>query len=436
MITLPSNHPQRFVLSNEVHARPSERMSPPLRLSCIALKADGPYREEDRAIVAELTEQYGATPPGPGIKHYSVDLGDFRMIWERHTEFTRYTFIVAADADPFLATALEAVPEAWLATLPGTLIAGAHAELREKPEGDLDLDEIAKKHFSGHFLIGSDIADGAGTALTDFRIHQDGFTRFLILDAGMSPTQSGQIVQRILEIETYRIMALLGLPVAQALTPAIGEWERELAEITNEMTGPGESGAIDEPVLLDRLTTLQAAIEKSYTENQFRFGASAAYYGIVCGRIEDLRESRLADLQTFEEFTQRRLAPAMATCQAAERRQAALSERVDRAAQLLSTRVDFSLEQQNAAVLESMNRRVELQLRLQQTVEGLSIAAITYYVVGVIGYLAKGLKAGGLAVNPELVMGIAVPVVIGLTAFGVWRTRRQIESSRKGEDAS
>lgn len=411
-----------------MHARPSERLSAPVRLSCIALTATATGSDEHRARVCALTEQYGATPPGPDIKHYSVDLDAFRLIWERHTEFTRYTFIVPAEGEPFSATAIDAVPPAWLNDLPGELIAGTHAELREKNGAPPDLEALTRNHFSGHAMIGSDIAGGAGTVMTDFRIHRDGFTRFLLLDDSLTQTESGQVIQRILEIETYRIMALLGLPVAQALVPKIGAWERELAEITDEMTLAGETHDVDEPDLLNRLTILQAAIEKSYTENQFRFGASAAYYGIVRGRIDDLRETRLADLRTLEEFTERRLAPAMATCQAAERRQAALSERVDRAAQLLSTRVDLSLEQQNAAVLESMNRRVELQLRLQQTVEGLSIAAITYYGVGVVGYIVKGLEASGVPVNPELVMGIAVPVVAALTAFGIWRTHKLIKA--------
>ena len=46
-------------------------------------------------------------------------------------------------------------------------------------------------------------------------------------------------------------------------------------------------------------------------------------------------------------------------------------------------------------LLGAMNRRQQLQLRLQATVEGLSVAAITYYIVGLVGYAAKGLKEGG-----------------------------------------
>ncbi len=97
----------------------------------------------------------------------------------------------------------------------------------------------------------------------------------------------------------------------------------------------------------------------------------------------------------------------MNTCRAAAARQESLSQRVARATQLLSTRVDLTREQQNQAVLDSMNRRAAAQLRLQQTVEGLSIAAMTYYVVGLVGYAAKGAKAAGVAVDPELAMASA-----------------------------
>ena len=427
MTALPENHPQRFVLSNEVHARPPEPVTAPMRISIIALKLDGPYTDDDRQRVVELTERYGAVPPGANAKHYSVDLSDFRLVWERHTEFIRYTFMSPADDKPFSEPAIAAVPEDWLQSLPGELIVAAHAEVLPESAIKEETDVLAKSYFSGHALIGSDIADARATAMTDFRILNDGFSRFLIIDRGMSPWVAGRVVQRILEIETYRVVALLGLPVAQQVVPSLTQWERDLSTTTSEMT---DQGTTEETVLLERLTNLQAAIEKSYTESQFRFSASAAYHALVNRRIEELRETRRPDMQTLAEFTERRLAPAMATCSSAERRQAALSERVDRAAQLLSTRVDLSLERQNAEVLDSMNQRVELQLRLQQTVEGLSIAAITYYIVGVIGYMAKGAAAAGLPVDANLVMGLAAPAVLALTAFAVWRARKEITEAQ------
>jgi len=147
-------------------------------------------------------------------------------------------------------------------------------------------------------------------------------------------------------------------------------------------------------------------------------------------RIEELRETRIQGMQNFREFTERRLAPAMNTCQAVSSRLDSLSQRVARATQLLSTRVDVSRERQNQRVLESMNRRAEAQLRLQQTVEGLSVAAITYYIVGLVGYAAKGLRGAGLDVNPDLAMGISIPVVVLIVALGMRKVRRVVLRAR------
>lgn len=432
MTRLPENHHQRFELSNEVHARPPEPLTAPVKLSCVALVTDWPYRDEDRDVVAELTSRYGATPPGPGVKHYSVDLQDFRLIWERHTEFTRYTFVARGNEEsPFSPAAIDAAPAEWVERLPGKLIVAANAAMINEAGEISDYSDFSRRYFSGQALIGSHVTGGAATALTDFRIHNDGASRFLILNKTMSPWHAGRIVQRLLEIETYRLMALLALPVAQQLTPNLRSWESELSEVTAAMTKAADA---DEPEMLDRLTTLQAAIELSHTQSQFRFNAAAAYHALVQRRIGELREDRLIGMQTFQEFIERRMAPAMSTCEAADSRQAALSERVDRAAQLLSTRVDMSLEKQNQAVLESMNRRAELQLRLQQTVEGLSVAAITYYVVGVIGYMAKGLETAGLGVNAAVVMGASSPFVLALSAFGVWRARKILAKREKNAE--
>ena len=429
MTTLPANHAKRFQLSNEVHARPPEKLDSPFQISCVATTTPWPYRDSDRELVVELTEQYGATPPAPGAKHYSVDLQDFRLNWERHTEFTRFTFITHESAAPFTRPAITAVPKKWLANLPGELITATHAEvLLAQDKSPANIGEISKQHFSSNTLIGASISDERAMALTDFRIHADGFSRFLIIDPRTTPWHLGRIVQRLLEIEIYRVMALLALPVAQSISPDLTGWETELAEITGLM---GSESKLDEPALLDRLTRLQAAVEKSHTASQFRFDAANAYYALVQRRIGELRETRLPEIQTFHEFVDRRLAPAMATCKSVDGRQEGLSERVDRAAQLLSTRVDMSLERQNQAVLESMNRRADLQLRLQQTVEGLSVAAITYYVVGVIGYMAKGAAKAWHVIEPAIVMGVAAPIVLTLSLAGIWWRRKTIEDAER-----
>jgi uncharacterized membrane-anchored protein len=420
---LPDNHPQRFVLNNEVHARPPEMLRAPLRLSFLALMAGGESRVREHALMVELAQRYGRTPPAPDASHYSADFGPFRVKRERHTEFTRYKFIVSGECDdPFASPAIALVPPEWIASLPGQVIAAAHVGLQRGDAAPRDPDDISEKLFGGNTLVGSGIAGGLAVALTDFRVHQDGFSRILVRDSGMSRRQAGRMIQRLLEIDTYRMLALLALPLARELGPQLTGWEERLAEITAEMTA---AGAQDEP-LLERLTRLSAAIEASVAGTHYRFSAAAAYYELVERRIEELREERIQGLQTFKEFVERRLAPAMHTVRWVSARQEALSGRVARASQLLSTRVDIARERQNQALLESMNRRAKLQLRLQQTVEGLSVAAITYYVVGLVGYGAKALKSVGVAVNADLVMGASIPVVAVAVALGVRQVRRMV----------
>lgn len=425
---LPKDHPQRVELNDEVHARPSEALAAPQRISYLALLSGWAERERERQRVAELAERFGALPPREGANHFRADLGPFRLKWERHTEFTRYSFIVAgAWADPFAEPAIAVVPREWLEGLGGQTIVAAHAALVVGDATPIEPDTIGRRLFEGNVLVGSGVGGGVATALTDFRIHEDGFSRLLLVDRGMTPWQAGRMVQRLLEIETYRILALLALPVARELAPAMTGFERELAQVTTALAG----AAADEPALLDRLTRLDAEIERRASENHYRFSAAAAYYELVRQRIGELREERIQGLQTFREFNERRLAPAMSTCRAVAVRQDGLSERVARATQLLATRVDITRERQSRALLESMNRRAKLQIHLQQTVEGLSVAAITYYLVSLLGYAAKALEGRGLPVEPTVAMGLSIPVVAVLVWLGVRRITRRV---RRGAD--
>jgi uncharacterized membrane-anchored protein len=421
-VLLPPDHPLRIELNDEAHARPPEALVAPLRLSFLALHSDPARRDAEWEHLCTLVRRCGRTPPARG-SHYSADLGPFRVKWERHTEFTRYKFIVTgAGPDPFDPPALQLVPADWLAALPGAIMVATHAVLLPAGGEQPDHEALAARHFGGEALAGAQIAAGAGVAFTDFRI-RDGFNRLIVLDRGMTQRQAGRSMQRLLEIDTCRLMALLALPVAHALTPWLNGAERELAQITAALVDSDET---TEPQLLERLTRLEAEIESRESAHLFRFTAAAAYYELVQRRIEELREVRIQGLPTFREFTERRLAPAMNTCRSVSARLESLSQRVARATQLLSTRVDVTRERQNQQVLESMNRRAEAQLRLQQTVEGLSAAAITYYVVGLVGYAAKGVQALGWNVNVELAVALSIPLVALAALLGVRHVRKVV----------
>ncbi len=426
--TLPEYHPQRFLLNDEVHSRPPEAITAPTQASYLVLFSGSTAREQIWQPVSDLANRFSAPPPSMESNHYSADLGSFRVKWERHTEFSRYTFFSSIEGDgPFAEPVVERLPGDWISSLPGQTMLAAHAAFVPDSKAYTDHEELSKRFFAGNVLIGSKISGGSATALTDFRIHGDGFSRLLMVDHKMTPWQAGRMMQRLLEIDTYRIMALLAFPVARELTPFLTQSERELAQISTTMATASDA---DEPILLDRLTKLAASIESRYSDNRYRFNAASAYYELVQRRIDELREERIEGLQTLKEFTERRLAPAMNTCLTVASRQTLLSEGVARATQLLSTRVDITHERQNQAMLESLDRRAKLQLRLQQTVEGLSVAAITYYVVGLVGYAAKGLQSAGIDLNTDVVVGLSIPFVALFIALGVKRVRRMIDEFR------
>ncbi len=425
------DHPLRHALSEELHARPFAKLRAPLRATHLALLSGEDAAEADRSCVAALCEQFGAPPPGDGDTHFMADLGAFRLKWERHTEFSSFTFFVTPPGDQrpqatdvFETKGLAGVPHEWLETLPGELLVGVHLSLIPKDVPIPGADEIARAFGTGN-LAGNLASGEAAAVFVDFRIHDDGFGRILVHDRHLQPRQAGRMVQRLFEIETYRALALLALPVARQYGRELTDAGERLSDMTGRMAAMG--GLEDERRLLAALTGLSAEVERIAAAASYRFGAARAYYALVRRRVEELRGVRVEGLQTIHEFLERRLAPAMRTCEATAERLDTLSGRLSRAGGLLRTRVDVKLESQNSDLLHSMDKRARQQLRLQQTVEGLSVAAISYYLVGLISYVLKAGKSAGLPLNPDLLTGISIPLVVGVLALGVWRLRRGLK---------
>lgn len=419
-----AEHPLRLALTNEVHARPPEALGTPVRATMLAMLSGEAAGARDRRHLESLCDWAGTARPAPDATHYSGSFGSFRLKWERHTEFSTWTvFRTGSFAIPFGEPALSALPRDWVAGLPGDLMVGIHVAVLDSASPAPTPGQIDAA-FGSDTYIGSRVAGGAATAWTDLRIHGDGFSRILVADHSMTARQAGRIVQRLLEIETYRVMALLALPLARGVLPRVGAIETDLMELTTRTTVLKDLA--DEREALDRLTRLSAQTEQIAAETAYRFGAARAYYGLVERRIAELRERRIEGLQTIGEFMERRLAPAIRTCEAVQARLDGLSQRVARASNLLRTRVEIAVEGQNAELLRSMDRRADLQLRLQETVEGLSVVAISYYLVGLVGYAAKAAKAAGLHVDPDAAVGLMIPVVLGFVWLGVRRLRRAL----------
>lgn len=427
-----NNYSQRFILNNEVHARPYQLMSSPMRVSHIALLSND--HEQEIKAISSLCDHFGVTRPNSDSNFFIADFPLFQMRWERHTEFSTYTLAEPVNSDqPFAESALSKLPENWLAELPGEVLTSLNLELVRNLDEELTLVDLHKL-FSSNTVAGSVVSSGAAIVWTDFNIHGDGFNRVLIEDKDLRQRQAGRLVQRILEIETYRMLALLSLPLARKFSLELSRSDTELARLTQQVSGLWKIE--EEQKLLEELSRIAANVEHIAANTGYRFSATNAYYGLVNRRITELREQRIDGVQTFQEFMERRLTPAVRTCESVSERVNSLSNRISRVSDLLRTRININLEAQNRDLLHSMDKRAAVQLRLQEMVEGLSVVVLSYYGVGLIGYMLKGLKQLNINVNTDLAIGISVPLVALTVYMGLRLTRRRLDARLKDDDAS
>ncbi len=234
--------------------------------------------------------------------------------------------------------------------------------------------------------------------------------------------QLGRIVLKLLEIETYLQMAFLGLPLAKSVAPIASDLGQKCALMLEKMTHISEPD--EESALLQELMAIAAEVEKLRASTNYRFSATFAYAELVNSRIKELDQQRVEGKDPLGEFVQRRFMPAIRTCDSVRRQLESLSKRLTRASDLLRTRVDQTIAEQNKKLLESMNRRSHMQLRLQQTVEGLSVAAISYYLISLLKIFLHGMNGLFFDFNENTVLTIAAPFVL-VTIFIIVRNMKK-----------
>lgn len=423
-------HPLRGRLLAEMHARPFSPLTAPHRVIHLAFMTDEAAASLARTRLVEWCEARGQPAPAEGARHHRAQCSGVALRFESHSEFTTYTWEFPGNggggsgpdahepAPDRLARVMDGLQDLHAdddGTGSGLLMVAVDLTLHGGPA---DLKSI----FGDANLAMADVEGDAARIITDFRADAHGFVRIAVEDRRLSPGQGGALVQRLLEIETYRTMALLGLPEAQALAPTIRRIETTLPGLLEEMRR--SKGFNDNRRLLDTLTGLAAELESDAAGSLFRFGATRAYGDLVRLRLEAIAEKPVAGHDSWSSFLDRRLQPAIRTCLSTEERQANLSRKLSRAAQLLRARVDVELESQNSNLLQTMNARARTQLRLQQTVEGLSVAAITYYISGLLHRGLTGARDAGYAVDPTIVTAVAIPVILIAIALLVRRIRR------------
>ncbi|UVW33759.1 DUF3422 domain-containing protein [SAR92 clade bacterium H455] len=415
-------HPQKNALIKELHNRNFPVVSLPAQVSSLVLFNPGDRQSEvDR--LTDFATMYDVAPPQVGESCYYQSFKEFDFRWERHNEFSTYTVICQRQSETELCRNLFSLIDAdWLDRLSGEVIAANHIDLRPTSMASQELQD----YFDGKRLVGSKIYDGLATVWTSVQHDDDGFIRTLVVDEGIDALQAGRAIRNLLEIAAYRAMTLLALPIARELIPAVTKLEGQLVG-TNAKLNLLKT-VEDEQNLMTELIAEATQLEKLVADHNFRFSATQAYFSLTESRLDMLREQKLPTFRTLKQFHVRRFIPAFHTCMSVVKRKEDLSKRISRTTELLNSRLQLSLELQNQRLLASMDKRSALQLRLQQTVEGLSVVAMTYYSMSLIKLVIEPLPVEQyLSMSKTMALAFMTPFVFAGALMLVKRIRNKLE---------
>ena len=427
-------HPMRRLLNDELHARQFNEFHGTGRFIRYVYFT----QSHDKGLMKQinkLLKSYDLPAMAAAEKFVRYETDKFAIRVERHTEFISISLIDKDDV-PCAFGRSEAYDEAAYPHLPFAEIAAFkhpvfHAmwlEISTMPE-TMPRAAVMQKALAGRAVSASKISSGGAHLYYSFDIDEAGYSRIALLNDTIAGHRMGRVIQRVIELETYRLLAMLNLPKVKEFSPRLDSIETELRSATEQLSAVHDAKSDNQSVddadkLLARLTSLSADLEQIYSQTSYRFAASKAYYEIVNARLFELSTSRLNGFQSIRGFLDRRMSPAMQSATAFARRMDRLSSRNAYAGQLQRSQTELVLQKQNHDLLASMNKRTSAQLRLQQTVESLSIAAVTYYGVGLIGYLAASLPLADYGVDKKIVQAIFVQII----AYVVWR---QVKLVRK-----
>ena len=423
METFIRQHPLRDEILTEVHARPYKAITTPRAvLQQAFLCKPSSSAEADMGAFWQWCISQNLPTPKTGSRHHTVLLGDIQITWERHTEFITLTwdcqYTKTAQMKLWQLSAqhtktMMADQHSLISAARVNLVAGTNTN--KTP----DLSE-----FNSDSICMSQVKSDRALIITDFMQDEFGATKYSVHNRGLDERNCGILVRRLLEIETYRMMSLYGFECIKIILPQIAAVETQLVHLMEQVNTKSDINTTRKT--LDEITDIAAELAKLSASSQYRFSATRAYYSLVTARLKRINEQGIPSFSKIEEFLNKRLAPAMRTVENVEQRIAIAGDKLDRSTGLLRTKVEMQMQVQNKEVLDSMNERALMQYRLQSTVEGLSIAAVSYYIVGLLNYVAKGIGIDGY-INPKLLTAIFVPIAI----LSVWFIVRRIRSKHK-----
>jgi uncharacterized membrane-anchored protein len=417
-------------LSDELHARAFNNFSGAGRFVRFVYLIDGNTEALIQYVNAFLSAE-GHTLIPAGSKFATFSLDEYSLEYERHTEFVSISFIQKTDAlDTGLLSASYdeskvPLPLEWARRAPMSLFHAIWLEIGGKSPVGLTEQNMLDL-MEARAVAANQFSDGAAEVYFAFDIDKAGFSRVALYNSSMTASRLGRAVQRIVELETYRLLALLGFATVREHESKLDAIAKRVGVLTNELGDQINQPESHVESMLSNLSTQAADLEGIYSNASYRMAATKAYDSIVLNRLEGLRVSRVEGFQGVKGFLNRRMLPAIDSCRAFSERLRRLSERISRAGDLLQTQTEMIIQRQNRDLLISMNSRAKAQLRLQQTVEGLSIAAVTYYGAGLVGFLGMSLPLDSWGIDLVTIKAVSIPVI----ASFVWLTIRRVKQSK------
>ena len=436
---------QNSILSfkDELHARPYIKLGNNLRTFHFAyLIKENDEKKSWNYLDKFLRKINFQKLPNESSKYWVAEGKDLTVRYECHTEFISLTLIYPNKIENknkpklFDENFLNLLPIEFLENFPGdhflsTWIEMVPSNFNFRP---IDIEDF----FYHDNFAGSNVAEDGANVFMSFKSDRtdflgSGFRRVFIQNKNLRTRRTGRLLQRIVELETYQVLSLLGLPQVRQETSNLSNLEKQITEITKSVSKTAKKNLNKKSIAypdyqqdLNELSYVVAKIEEIDSSTNYRLSATAAYYKLVEQRIQDLREERLESFQTSYEFLSRRLQPAIRTTEAFSRRLESLATRAQRADNLVRTQIEMGVQIQNKNLLESMELRARAQLRLQETVESLSIVAITYYIVGLLSTLVDPINFEKFFISKTVFLALCVPIILILIWYIAKMVRKKI----------
>ena len=409
---------------HEVHSRPFQNLPAPLVMEHITVLYDGEDAHDAERQILQLIRYLGFECPETHKGFLFAQNADVSIRYEPHNEFYTLTLYKSEDTRSVLQ-----LPQ-YRQQLPGAFLSGAEILFR-KDQSNLftrrfskNFSEWGQDCFNSGQFVASEVMAGSARMATTFKPLPDtGFTLVIVEDIHLMPAQAGRLLQRICEIETYRHMALMGLPSARTLMPKLTLLDQELATVSQRSPDQDTSHT------LMAMMELSGQVEALSASTANRFFASEAYFALTEKRVQELRENKLKGKQMATEFMERHLEPARRTCRSASQRIELLSKRIARATELLQFQVNLTIENQNKELLQAMNKRARRQLNLQSKLESLSVLVVVYYLYDLTGMALKNVLPQGELLDTSLkALTLSLPV---LTIITFWIVRHLMKGVKE-----